>query len=203
MVSKKKSARKSNPSSKLSTLASSSTALTASAFSPPSLRLSLFASVVLGLDAYRLRIHDINTSRLRCEHVFEKGVSANYLAWGSMPSKDKKSAKKKRKRMTSGESAADEVSKNTVVAAATNRGTVVLFSPIENGVVGLLEGEHVGPVKCFVFSEEEQGRGWSCDTNGKFVYWDIERKASLRYVKKSIYVFPSLHQHLGMPCSAV
>lgn len=168
-------------SSKLSTAAAPSAALTASAFSPPDPRLSLFASVVRGLDAYRLRIHDTNTGRLRCEHTFEKGVSINSLSWGSLSSKDKKSTKKKRKRLSNGAGAsAEEDAKNAVVAAATNRGTVILFSPNEGAVVGILEGEHVSGIQFFVFSEEE-GRGWSCGQDGKLVEWDTSRKISLRY----------------------
>lgn len=185
MVSKKtagapkpKPQKASHLSAKLTTAAASSAALTVSAFSPPALHLSLFASVILGLDAYRLRVHDTNTGRLRCEHIFEKGVSINSLAWGSLPTKDKKSSKKKRKRLSNG-AGAEEDAKNAVIAAATNRGTVILFSPTESAVVGVLEGEHVGAVKCFVFTEEE-GRGWSCGVDAKLVEWDVERKISLR-----------------------
>lgn len=182
MVAKKSAAApKSKPqkashlSAKLSTAAASAQALTVSAFSPPALHLSLFASVVLGLDAYRLRVHDTNTGRLRCEHIFEKGVSINSLAWGIMPSKDKKTTKKKRKRLSNG---AEEEDKNAVIAAATSRGSVILFSPAEGAVVGVLEGEHVGAVKSFVFTEE--ARGWSCGVDSKLVQWDLARKISLR-----------------------
>jgi U3 small nucleolar RNA-associated protein 5 len=186
MVAKKSAAPKAKPqnashlSSKLSTAVSSSTALIVSAFSPPAQRLSLYASVVLGLDAHRLRIHDTNTGRLRCEHSFEKGLHINSLAWGSLPSKDKKSAKKKRKKLSNGTGASEEEAKNAVIAAATSKGTIILFSPSEGAVVGVLEGEHVAGVRCFVFSEEE-GRGWSCGQDGKLVEWDIGRKISLRY----------------------
>jgi U3 small nucleolar RNA-associated protein 5 len=176
MVSKKKPQ---NPSSNLST---TSAALKVSAFSPPALRLSLFASVVHGLDACRLRVHDIATSSLRCEHVFEKGVSVNSLSWGSLPPKDKKGARKKRKRAPNGAAAGDEDVKSAVVAAATNRGTVILFSPSEGAVVGVLEGEHIGAVRFFMFAEE--GRGWSCGVDKKLVGWDIEQKFSLRYVQR-------------------
>ncbi|KAA8895649.1 Dip2/Utp12 family-domain-containing protein [Sphaerosporella brunnea] len=188
MVSKKSAAPKQKPqaashlSSKLSTAASSSAVITASAFSPPALRLSLYASVALGLDAYRLRIHDTNTGRLRCEHSFEKGLQINSLSWGSLPPKEKKSAKKKRKKLSNGADAAEETAKNAVVAAATNKGTIILFSPSEGAVVGVLEGEHVAGVQCFVFSEEE-GRGWSCGQDAKLVEWHIARKNSLSNIQ--------------------
>lgn len=186
MVNKKSGAPKpkaQNLSSKLSTPPAA--LLSVSAFSPPALHLSLFASVVLGLDAYRLRIHDTNTGRLRCEHVFEKGISVNSLVWGLLPPKDKKSAKKRR-RLSNGNGSSRDEAKSAVVAAATSRGTVVLFSPSEGAVVGVLEGEHTAAASHFVFSEEKEGRGWSCGADAKLVEWDIGRKLPIRYVVYNI-----------------
>ncbi|KAI5801851.1 Dip2/Utp12 family-domain-containing protein, partial [Pyronema domesticum] len=160
---------------------SSAQTLTSSAFSPASLKLSLYASVILGLDAYRLRIHDTNTGRLRCEHVFEKGVSVNSLEWGTLPSKDKKNSKKKRKRLSNATGASEDDAKTAVVAAATSTGSVILFSPSEGAVVGILEGEHIAACKSFVFSDEE-GKGWSCGVDGKLVEWDLERKLAVRNI---------------------
>lgn len=163
-------------STKLAT--SSSSALLKSAFSPSYLRISLFASTILGLDAQRLRIHDTATARLRCEHTFEKGASANSLAWGSLPtSDDRMGVKKKRKRI----SAANNDGLTAVVAIATSKSSILLFSPSEGAVVGTLEGGHIGEVRQFVFSgEAEEGKGWSCGTDGKLVEWDLRRKITLR-----------------------
>lgn len=166
-------------STKLAT--SSSSALLTSAFSPSYLRISLFASTILGLDAQRLRIHDTATARLRCEHTFEKGIWVNSLAWGSLPtSDDRTGAKKKRKRIsaTNGDDAAGLAA---VIAIATNRNSILLFSPSEGAVVGALDGGHIGEVRQFVFSgEAEEGKGWSCGSDGKLVEWDLRRKITLR-----------------------
>ncbi len=184
MVSKKTAnqtpATTSHLSSKLQAKNTSST-LQVTAFSPAPLRLSLFASTIIGLDAHRLRIHDVNTSRLRCELVLDKGVSINSLDWGLLPSKDKKSAKKKRKRLSNGAAdAPDAEGRNAVVAAATNKGTIILYSPIEGAVVSTLEGGHLGAVRQFVFSEQE-GKAWSCGADRKLVEWDLEKKHTSRY----------------------
>lgn len=121
------------------------------------------------------------TGRLRCEHALDKGVSVNSLAWGTVPSAAAATAagaKKKRKRVDGGEDAAA-----VVVAAATSRGEVLLFSPSEGVVVGVLEGGHIGEVRQFVFSgEKEEGRGWSCGVDGKLVEWDLRRRLQMRYV---------------------
>lgn len=48
-------------------------------------------------------------------------------------------------------------------------------------MVGVLEGGHIGEVKQFVFSgEAEEGKGWSCGSDGKLVEWDLRRKITLR-----------------------
>ncbi|KAH8147867.1 uncharacterized protein LAJ45_07968 [Morchella importuna] len=172
------SGSKSSGASKLTT---TPTPLLTSVFSPAHLRLSLFASTILGLDAVRLRIHDTVTGRLRCEHALDKGVSVNSLAWGTVPSAAAATAagaKKKRKRVDGGEDAAA-----VVVAAATSRGEVLLFSPSEGVVVGVLEGGHIGEVRQFVFSgEKEEGRGWSCGVDGKLVEWDLRRRLQMRTI---------------------
>lgn len=166
-------------STKLAT--ASSSALLTSAFSPSYLRISLFASTILGLDAQRLRIHDTATARLRCEHTFDKGVWVNSLSWGSLPtSDDRTGAKKKRKRIaaTNGDDASGLAA---VIAIATNTSSILLFSPSEGTVVGALEGGHIGEVRQFVFSgEAEEGKGWSCGNDGKLVEWDLRRKITLR-----------------------
>lgn len=143
--------------------------------------MSLFASTILGLDAHRLRIHDTTTGRLRCEYTLEKGVSVNSLAWGSIPAPDdRKGAKKKRKRIsaTNGEDAAGSTA---IVAIATSKGSILLFSPSEGALIGALEGGHIGEVQQFVFSgESEESKGWSCGIDGKLVEWDLRRKITLR-----------------------
>lgn len=185
-------------STKLAT--STSSTLLTSAFSPPYLHLGLFASTILGLDAHRLRIHDTTTARLRCEHTFEKGVSVNSLAWGSLPAvDDRKGAKKKRKRVsaTNGE---DPAGLTAIVAIATSKGTVLLFSPSEGAVVGTLEGGHIGEVRQFVFSgEAEEGKGWSCGVDGKLVEWDLRRKISMRWVFTFISLRKTSIISLGCP----
>ena len=180
MVNKKSSAKQ-KPATASSKPALTPATLAVSAFAPAALNLNLFASVVLGLDAYRLRIHDTNTGRLRCEHVFEKGVTIGALSWGVLPAKDKKLAPKKKRKRVAGEAEDDaEQAGSVVVAAATNRGSVLMFSPSEAQMVGTLEGEHVGAVKDFEFVSGEEGRGWSCGVDGKLVLWDTVAKVSLR-----------------------
>ena len=165
-------------SSRVSTASSS---ILLSSFSPSHLRLSLFASTVLGLDAQRLRIHDTTTGRLRCEYVFDKGAVCNSIAWSTLPAVDlgdDGKTKKKRKRTSTINGGSGGV---VVLALGMNNGNILLYSPTEGSLVGALDGAHTGEVTSFKFSDSP-GRGWSCGTDGKLVEWDLRQKTPLRYV---------------------
>ncbi|KAF8427457.1 Dip2/Utp12 family-domain-containing protein [Tirmania nivea] len=186
MVSKKpakapKSHHSAHLSSKVSTTSSS---ILLSSFSPSHLRISLFASTVLGLDAQRLRIHDTTTGRLRCEYVFDKGTVCNSIAWSTLTDDledDRKTKKKKRKRTSTASKDSAEHGGTAVLALGMNKGNILLYSPTEGSLVGSLDSVHIGEVTSFKFSDN-QGRGWSCGTDGKLVEWDLRRKTTLRVV---------------------
>ncbi|RPB28108.1 NUC189-domain-containing protein [Terfezia boudieri ATCC MYA-4762] len=187
MVSKKPAkAPKPHHSAHLSSkVSATSSAILFSSFSPSHLRLSLFASTVLGLDAQRLRIHDTTTGRLRCEHVFDKGAVCNSIAWSILPAvdlkDDGKTKKKKRKRTSTAIGDSAEHNGTAVLALGMNKGNILLYSPTEGTLVGSLDAAHTGEVTSFKFSDSP-GRGWSCGTDGKLVEWDLRRKTILRIV---------------------
>lgn len=187
--------------SKISTTSSS---ILLSSFSPSHLRLSLFASTVLGLDAQRLRIHDTVTGRLRNEYVLEKGAVCNSIAWSTIPADDQegdgKGKKKKRKRLSTANGDGAENEGVVVLALGMNKGNILLYSPTEGALIGSLNGGHTGEVTSFKFSEKP-GRGWSCGTDGKLVEWDLKRKATLRYLcSPSLYLAQLLTNGLAHQC---
>ena len=187
MVSKKPAkAPKPHHSAHLSNkVSTTSSSILHSSFSPSHLRLSLFASTVLGLDTQRLRVHDTTTGKLRCEYVFDKGNVCNSIAWSNLPADnlegDGKTKKKKRKRTSTTSGDRMEHDGTTVLALGMNKGNILLYSPTEGSLVGSLDGAHTGEVTSFKFSDK-LGRGWSCGTDGKLVEWDLRHKTALRYV---------------------
>ncbi|CUS07115.1 unnamed protein product [Tuber aestivum] len=159
----------------------SAQSILASAFSPSPLQLSLFASVVLGLDAQCLRIHDIVANRLRCELTLDKGVAINHLSWGEIPNSEETIRKHKRKRTgTDGEGRGN--TGVAVVAASASRGGILLVDPLEGVVVGKLSSAgHSGEVRQFVFSGKKfPGRGWSVGSDKRLIEWDIKRRVAMR-----------------------
>lgn len=173
-VSKLASAKTANPSPLLTTAFSSYT------------QSPFFASIIRGLDAQRLRVHDISTSRLRCEHVFENGVTVNSLAWGTLGNLNS-SSKNKKKRKRSSVSGANTVESDddedddeadasqVVIGIATNKGKTFIFSPSQSAIVTTLEGGHSGNVYDFQFhSDGKTTTGWSTDGD-KLVEWDLTR----------------------------
>ncbi|EGX48020.1 hypothetical protein AOL_s00081g347 [Orbilia oligospora ATCC 24927] len=192
MAGKSKKQKLAAPSTKR-TLAQSTSMSTASpilksAFSPSWSKLSLFSSVLRGLDAHRLRCHDITSGRLQCEHIFEKSVEINSLSWGSLVEAEGDRKKKKRKRASNADAIVDDdedVQQNTgevVIAATGSNGKIYLYSPVQAEVVKTLDGGHVGPVTDFQFVESAKGvRAWSCGGN-KLVEWDVKKGSSIRNI---------------------
>ena len=189
MVSKKKSTKP--PRSRHSTHpptnppVTQSSSIILSSFSPSYLRLSLFASTILGLDSQQLRVHDTLTGKLRCEYAFDKGAACNSLAWGTLSTEGhdgggKSKKQKKRKRPSSTDGGDIESDSIAILALGMNKGSILLYSPTEGALMGSLDGGHIGEVTCFKFARKSS-KGWSCGTDGKLVEWDLKRKTPLRY----------------------
>ncbi|KAF3905708.1 hypothetical protein AA313_de0200962 [Arthrobotrys entomopaga] len=215
--SKKQKLTGSNTASTKRTLSQSTSLSTASpilksAFSPSWSTLTLFSSVLRGLDAQRLRCHDTTSGRLQCEYIFDKTVEVNSLTWGSLAETDKDRKKKKRKRASDADAAIDDKDDEqklhdgaeVVIAATSNTGKIFLYSPVQAELVKTLEGGHVGPVTDFQFVESSKGvRAWSCGGN-KLVEWDVKKGASIRNIAfgETINFFRTLPSSGSIICAS-
>ncbi|KAI9839565.1 MAG: hypothetical protein M1819_002191 [Sarea resinae] len=153
-----------------------------SAFSPSIYQLSLFASVIQGLESQHLRIHDTVTGRLRCEHASAPNSTINSLDWGYYGGKgsdwDHQLLKKKRKR---GSEADGSTIGGIVVAFGTNNNEIVFFSPVEGKVVGKLQGVHSQGIRDFKFTNRAAtAEGWSLGGEGKLAQWDLRKGTTIR-----------------------
>ncbi|EEP80292.1 predicted protein [Uncinocarpus reesii 1704] len=156
-----------------------------SAFSPSEYQLALFASVIQGLDAQHLRIHDINSGRLRCEHAVNPKEAITSLDWGyygdSHADRDQH-LKKKRKR-SSGVNGIVDASEpgDAVVAFGTSSSEIRMYSPAEGKVVATLTGGHERGIRDFRFTIEKPGvEGWSIGGDGKLVQWNLQTGTATR-----------------------
>lgn len=192
MVSSKTSKFKASKVSSKNALASSATTKTTqkssifrSLFSPSQYQLSLFASVIQGLDGQHLRIHDINTGRLRCEHAITSKATINCLDWGhygeNQPNRHHQESSKKRKR--SAHADGQSPNQNSVVLAfGTSDSEICMFSPTESKLVGTLKGEHTQGIRDFKFVDAGlQGHAWSIGGDGKLVQWDLSKGQGMRF----------------------
>lgn len=173
-----------SPAAGLSQSGSKSSILRA-AFSPSEYQLALFASVIQGLDAQHLRIHDTNTGRLQCEHALGPKEIVTSLDWGyySSQGKNRDQSKKKRKRGSdvNGVDGLDQA--DVVVAFGTSTSDIRMYSPSEDKVVGTLTGVHEKGIKDFKFTAGHHGQeAWSIGGDNKLVQWDLRTGKSLRYV---------------------
>lgn len=177
-----------NPAASSSTQAASKSSILRSSFSPSHFQLSLFASVIQGLDAQHLRIHDTNTGRLRCEHTISSKASINCLDWGyygeNHRDRHHQESKKKRKRsdLVNGHVPKDQA-KNVVVALGTSDSEVHMFSPAEAKIMGSLKDAHTQGIRDFKFTDNGiHAEGWSIGGDGRLVQWDLRKDRVLRTI---------------------
>ncbi|KAL4872944.1 hypothetical protein BDV12DRAFT_161028 [Aspergillus spectabilis] len=143
------------------------------AFAPSDYQLSLFASVIHGLDGQNLRIHDTNTGRLQCEHVLGPKELVTSLDWGHYAGRREQS-KKKRKRHADVNGTNDGLDQGDVVVAfGTNTSDIRMYSPTEDTIIGNLTGGHTGGVKDFKFTAGRPQEGWSIGGDNKLIQWDL------------------------------
>ncbi|ODH45444.1 hypothetical protein ACO22_00014 [Paracoccidioides brasiliensis] len=183
------------PSISPSTLSSNKSSVLRSAFSPSEYQLALFASVIQGLDSQHLRVHEIGTGRLQCEHVVNPREAITSLDWGSygdsLNSRDHhQHMKKKRKRSSSGVNGIADVDanasvavENVVIAFGTSSSDIRMYSPAEDRIVGTLSGGHEKGIRDFKFTAKSPvAEGWSIGGDGKLVQWDLRTGRSTRVI---------------------
>ena len=203
MVSSKVSKRQSSKVTSKAALSSTNTtqksSIFRSLFSPSHYQLLLFASVIQGLEGQHLRIHDVSTGRLRCEHATKPKATINCLDWGhygeNHPDRHHQESNKKRKRSgpTNGSS---PNFKDLVLAFGTSESEIVMFSPTESKVVRVLKGEYAQGIKDFKFVESGiNGQGWSLSGDGKLVQWDLHKAQSVRSGSTSIGCWTIIHYY--------
>ncbi|OXV05991.1 hypothetical protein Egran_06241 [Elaphomyces granulatus] len=158
------------------------------AFSPSEYQLALFASVIQGLDAQHLRIHDISTGRIRCEHAVGTKESITSLDWGcyrgDRPRDREQKLKKRKKRDTDANGLVNGVgAEDVVVAFGTSISEIRMYSPVEDRIVGTLSGGHDRGIKDFKFTATRPYTdGWSIGGDNKLVHWDLQAGQCLRIV---------------------
>lgn len=145
-------------------------------FAPSEYQLALFASVIQGLDAQHLRIHDTNTGRLQCEHVLGPKETVTSLDWGyySSTKKDRDQQSKKKRKRPSDVNGNGFDQGDVVVAIGTSASEIRMYSPVEDKIVGTLANGHEKGIRDFKFTSSRPGQeGWSIGGDNKLVQWDL------------------------------
>lgn len=150
------------------------------AFSPSEYQLALFASVIQGLDAQHVRVHDTVTGKLQCEHALAPKESVTSLDWGYYSGKSKESSKKKRKRHSDVNGVDGLEAGDVVVAFGTNKSEIRMYSPSSDKIVGTLSGVHDKGIKDFKFTANRPAEGWSIGDDQKLVQWNLTTGQSIR-----------------------
>ena len=140
-----KTASAAQPAASAATVTGKKSSILRAAFSPSEYQLALFASVIQGLDSQHLRIHDIHTGALQCEHSVAPKESITSLDWGYLAGQRDQASKKKRKRKSTLNGAVeDKFGREAVVAYGTSSSDICMYSPAEDKVLCTLSGVHEG-----------------------------------------------------------
>ena len=165
-----------------------------SSFCPSLLQLSLFASIIQGLDSQHLRIHDTTTGRLRCEHTIGSKATVTCLDWGyygenhSDRQHQESNKKRKRNELANGNTP-NERARGVAIAFGTTDSEIHIFSPAEARVLGTLKGAHTQGIRDFKFADHGlQNEGWSIGGDGKLVQWDLKKGKAMRYTGHELIV---------------
>lgn len=165
------------------TYAGNKSSILRAAFAPSEFQLALFASVIQGLDAQHLRIHETNTGRLQCEHVLGPKETITSLDWGYCPGRQKdQQSKKKRKRLSDANGVGDGSDQGDVVVAfGTTSSDIRMYSPAEDKIVSSFANGHERGVRDFKFTAGQSAQdGWSIGGDDKLVQWDLRTGQRLR-----------------------
>ena len=149
-----------------------------SSFAPSRFQLRLFASVIQSFESQQLRIHDTNTSRLRCVHAAKPTAKINCLDWG-------KYSRAKPKGRRSSKKNNDHANEDVVVAYGTSESEVCIFSPAEGKLVGNLTGGHERGIYDFKFSPQHTDEAWSIGGDSALIQWDLKLEKPLRTISLS------------------
>jgi U3 small nucleolar RNA-associated protein 5 len=153
------------------------------AFAPSALQLSLFASVIQGLNGHQVRIHDTVSGQLQCQHDTH-AASITSLDWGFYGDADhlleRKTSKKKKRRLEEANGIKPR-SGDVVLALGTNRSEIHFLSPANAKVIASLKSGHKSGVKAFKFTNYGlEGTGWSLGADKKLVQWNLRDQTILR-----------------------
>ncbi|KAG5295051.1 U3 small nucleolar RNA-associated protein 5 [Histoplasma ohiense] len=179
------------PSASPPTLSANKSSILRSAFSPSEYQLALFASVIQGLDSQHLRVHEIGSGCLQCEHAVNPREAITSLDWGFYGDSHHRDRdqhmKKKRKRGSSGVNGIANAdggnSGNVVIAFGTSTSDIRMYSPAEDRIVGTLSGGHEKGIRDFKFTvNTPAAEGWSIGGDGKLVQWDLKAGRSIRVI---------------------
>ncbi|KAK2797156.1 Small subunit (SSU) processome component [Onygenales sp. PD_10] len=183
-VSKVSSAAAPSASPSTTSLSANKSSVLRSAFSPSQYQLALFASVIQGLDAQHLRVHDVGSARLQCEHAVNPRESITSLDWGYYGDRDRDQHMKKKRKRSSGVNGVVEGGEGEVVVAfGTSSSEIRMYSPAEDKIVGTLAGGHEKGIRDFRFTVKNEAKeGWSIGGDGKLVQWDLKAGRSIRVI---------------------
>ena len=116
-----------------------------------------YVSTITALDTHKIRVQSTNStssaSLLAQAFTLDKSHKATCIEWGSL-------------------SAGKQDIENLVVAIGENKGSILLYSPLQNEVITTLVNPYSSSIRDFHISTIT-GTGWSVDAGQNVIEWDL------------------------------
>ena len=169
-----------NPKSSSTTYTAGNSSILKSSFAPSRYQLSLFASIIQGLDSQHLRIHH-TSGDLRGDHALASRANITCLDWGyygqhhGEHSQQDPSRKRKRSGQVNGNGPGRH-GKDVVVAFGTSESQIQFYSPSEAKIVGELKNGHSNGINDFKFVRDgANDEAWSCGGDRLLIQWNLRK----------------------------
>jgi U3 small nucleolar RNA-associated protein 5 len=123
---------------------------------------SYYASAITALDTHKIRVQSTNSSSLLATaFALDKSHKATCISWGSYA---KGRTDNKKRKLNDIE--------NAIIAIGQNKGSILLYSPLQNEVILKLDNPYSASINDFHISKET-GSGWSVDVSQNVIEWDL------------------------------
>lgn len=118
-----------------------------------------YASAITALDTHKVRVQSTGSSLLAQAFALDKAHRATCLAWGSLVT----GHVDKKRRLDI---------ENQIIAVGQNKGSVLIYSPLQNEVVLNLANPFSASINDFYISQET-GSGWAVDVSQNVIEFDL------------------------------
>ncbi|KAH3676191.1 hypothetical protein WICMUC_002213 [Wickerhamomyces mucosus] len=130
-----------------------------------------YSSVIQALDTHKVRVQSTESTSLANAFSLDKGSKVSNVSWGVSPNIQNNSSStstaNKKRRLSNNFNIESQY-----INISTNKGSILIYNPLANQVIGTLENPNSVSIIDYQFSSLTNS-GWSVDINQNIIQWDL------------------------------